>query len=318
MEKSLLQSVWPWSALVVTIIGIPMILWLLPPPFFASATIKIDRGTSITEAAKQLTDAGVVYTPELITVPFFLTGETLTAGTYQFDQSINAVDTVDRLASGDFGIAQSQVVISEGFTNEQIAARIEDELGEENFSAQTFRELAQPHEGYLYPDTYRLHPDATAEEVIALMRENFDRQIKPLQSEISSFDQSREAVLKMASLVELEAANYEIRRRIAGVLWRRLELGMPLQVDAAFVSLLGKNTYELTRSDLKTESPYNLYTNIGLPPTPIANPGKSAIKAVVNPIKGEDLYYLSDRSGNFYFAEDLENHNQNKRDFLDS
>lgn len=266
-----------------------------------------------------MADAGVVYTPEVITITYmFNKNNNLVAGTYGFDTAENAIDVVDRLSSGDFQIPQNSVVIPEGFTNEQIAERLEAVLDPETFSVEEFLIQAAPYQGYLYPDTYYLHADVSTSEVIRRMRDNFADKIEPLQSEIEEFPYSLEDIVKMASLVELEAANYEIRRRIAGVLWKRLTEEMPLQVDAVFVSLLGKNTYELTRDDLRVESPFNLHTNKGLPPRPIANPSVEAIRATVNPIMSDDLYYLSDTSRNFYFAETLSEHNQNRRDYMDA
>jgi len=150
------------------------------------------------------------------------------------------------------------------------------------------------------------------------MRRNFYEQIKTIETEILSFEHPLEDIVKMASLIEREAANYEDRRRIAGVLWNRIDIGMPLQVDAVFAPLLGKSTYDLTREDLATDSLYNLHINTGLTPTPIANPGLEAIKATINPINTEDIFYLSDRAGNFYFAETLDQHNYNRDNFLNA
>lgn len=315
MNISLLQSVLLW-AIGVLIVTIPIVLWLVPPPFFTSVTVDITRGTSVAEAADKLAESGVVYTPELVTLPFKATGNNIPAGTYQFSTKENAVTVVSRLAEGDYGISQNSVVIPEGFTNQQIADRLQNKLKSENFSSEAFLRLAEEHQGYLYPDSYQFYTDVTAEEVIQIMRENFDKQISSLKDELSNFDKSLADVIKMASLVELEAADYQIRRRIAGVLWNRIEANMPLQVDAVFMPLIGKGTSELTKSDLEIESPYNLYINTGLPPTPIANPGLESIRATVKPVSSEDLYYLSDSEGNFYFAETLAKHNLNKQKYL--
>lgn len=316
MLKKTLQSTLLWSAAAFIVVVVPLILWLVPPPFFSATTVEVRRGATISEVAQKISDAGVVYTPELITISLLIKGDNVTAGAYKFNSPVNAITVADRLAAGDFQMPQAKVVIPEGFTNEQIAERLRSELDEESFSAGGFLDQARDKQGYLYPDTYRLHTDATAEEVISLMEENFYEQISSLEEEINNFDHSLSGVVKVASLIELEAADYEIRRRISGVLWKRLAEGMPLQVDAVFVSILGKNTYELTHDDLRTESPYNLYRNTGLPPTPIANPGIDSIRAAVNPITSDDLYYLSDRDKNFYFTSTLSEHNQNKRKYL--
>ncbi|MEX2515008.1 MAG: endolytic transglycosylase MltG [Candidatus Paceibacterota bacterium] len=312
MHSQSLQSTLLWSVATLLFIGVPILLWLVPPPLFSSAMVSIQRGDSISLAAEKLTDAGVVYTPEIIILPFLASGGEVVAGTYAFNQSVNAATVFERISSGSFGVPQGRVVIPEGFTNEQIADRLDKALDSETFSRDDFLTEAYPHQGYLYPDTYNFYTDASSEEVISIMRDNFTDKIASVQGEIASFEHSLADVVKMASLVELEASDYEVRRRIAGILWNRINADMPLQVDAAFVPLIGKNTYELTMADLKIESPYNLYTNTGLPPRPIANPGIESIRATVNPIESDDLYYLSDRNGNFYFAETLPKHAENR------
>jgi UPF0755 protein len=318
MQPKKIQSSLLWSVATILGISVPIFLWLVPPPLFSSATVHVQRGESVSQAAQKLTDAGVVYTPELLIIPFLASGEQIVAGTYAFEQPENASTVYQRVASGSFGIPQGRVVIPEGFTNEQIAYRIEGVLDSEQFSRPEFIKKAYSQQGYLYPDTYDFHADSTADEIIAVMRDNFDTKIDTISEELSSTQYALDDVIKMASLIELEAADYQIRRRIAGVLWKRIDEGMPLQVDAAFVSLIGKNTYELTMADLQIDSPYNLYTNTGLPPRPIANPSIQAVRATIDPIMGNDLYYLSDRDQNFYFAETLPGHAKNRRAYLDA
>lgn len=296
----------------------PVVLLLVPPPLFTSAVVDIPRGSSVSTAAEKLADAGVVYTPEIVSLSFRLTDGNLVAGTYDFNSSESAVSVVNRLSEGDFRIPQNQVVIPEGFTNEQIADRLDEVLDPETFSRDEFIQKAAPYQGFLYPDTYYLHANITMSEVIERMRDNFTDKMEPLAAEINNFPYPLEEIVAMASLVELEAADYEIRRRVAGVLWSRIEAGMPLQVDAVFLPLLGKNTYELTRTDLRVESPYNLHINTGLPPRPIANPSIESIQATINPIITDDLYYLSDMSRNFYFAETLSEHNENRHNYMDT
>ncbi|MEX2368956.1 MAG: endolytic transglycosylase MltG [Candidatus Paceibacterota bacterium] len=318
MHISSLQSVLLGGLLGFIFLIIPAVMWLVPPPFFSASTVEVPRGASITEVAQSLAAEGVIYSPELIIIPFRISSSSIAAGMYSFNDRLSAAQVVRRLRAGAFGIPQAEVVIPEGFTNEQIANRLVEVLGEANFSRSKFLDTAAQVEGYLYPDTYHLHPDATAKEVIQIMRSNFYQQIQVLELEIKSFGRPLEDVIKMASLIEREAANYDDRRRIAGVLWNRIDIGMPLQVDAVFAPLLGKSTYDLTREDLAIDSPYNLHVNTGLTPTPIANPGLEAIKATIDPIKTEDIFYLSDRAGNFYFAETLDQHNYNRENFLNA
>ena len=116
----------------------------------------------------------------------------------------------------------------------------------------------------------------------------------------------------MASILEGEARRMETRKIIAGILWTRLEIDMPLQVDATFRYINGKGTFDLTKADLEEDNPYNTYINKGLPPTPISSPGIDAISAALNPIKTNYIYFLSDNDGNMYYAVDFEGHKKNR------
>jgi UPF0755 protein len=120
----------------------------------------------------------------------------------------------------------------------------------------------------------------------------------------------------MASIIEKEARTMEARQIIAGILWKRISIGMPLQVDVSFKYINGKVTEDLTLADLKIDSPYNSYLYKGLPPTPIANPGLDSIKATIKPIKTDYLYFLSDKNGGMHYAKDYAEHLHNKELYL--
>jgi UPF0755 protein len=122
----------------------------------------------------------------------------------------------------------------------------------------------------------------------------------------------------MASLVEEETRTPADRRLVAGILWKRIKLGMPLQVDAVFPYINGKNTYEVTARDLKIDSPYNTYLYPGLPIAPIANPGLDSIKAAIEPAESPYLYYLSDRAGAMHYAKTFEEHKRNRELYLNA
>jgi UPF0755 protein len=120
----------------------------------------------------------------------------------------------------------------------------------------------------------------------------------------------------MASILEEEANNTEDRRIISGILWKRIEKGMALQVDAPFYYLFGKGSSQLTLSDLATTSPYNTYVNKGLPSAPISNPGLDAIKAAINPKSTPYYFYLADRKGITHYATDHDGHVANRNNYL--
>ena len=127
---------------------------------------------------------------------------------------------------------------------------------------------------------------------------------------------SGDVIVTLASLIEREVRTQEDMKMVSGILWRRLQLGIPLQVDAAIVYLTGKKTGEVTYDDLKIESPYNTYLHRGLPPRPIANPGLNALIAAIYPAESDYLYYLSKPTGETVFSKTLEEHNTAKAKYL--
>lgn len=171
-------------------------------------------------------------------------------------------------------------------------------------------------EGFLFPDTYRIFRDASATEAISKMLENFDKKISPeLRSEIHDSGRTLLEIITMASLIEKEVANDSDRKIVAGILWKRLNLGIPLQVDATVNYVTGKKGSPNAK-DLATKSPYNTYQNRGMPPGPIANPGLGAILAAIHPTKNPYLYYLSTPEGATIFSRSLEEHNIAKARYL--
>lgn len=120
----------------------------------------------------------------------------------------------------------------------------------------------------------------------------------------------------MASLLEEEARTTETRKMVSGILWKRLSAGMPLQVDAVFPYIIGKNTFEITLKDLEFDSPYNTYKYKGLPPGPISNPGKDSILAAIYPTKSDYWFYLSDKNGLMHYAITFDEHKINKAKYL--
>lgn len=195
-----------------------------------------------------------------------------------------------------------------------MAEQIESALPD--ISAQEFSSVARQYEGYLFPDTYLFELTSTGPAIVKTMRENFDKKIAPLAASIAGSSHSLSDIVTMASLVEKEARTPEDRRIIAGILWKRLELGMPLQVDAVFGYIQNRDTYSPSFADLKIESPYNTYLHPGLPPGPIANPGFDSLEAVLHQTSSDYLYYLTGKDGNMYYAVTYATHLANQRKYL--
>lgn len=172
-------------------------------------------------------------------------------------------------------------------------------------------------EGHLFPDTYRFKKSAGLEEIVKKLLENFGRKLKPeLRAEISRQGKSIFEVVTMASLIEAEAREEKDRRLVADILWRRLSIGMPLQVDSSVNYITGEKKAAISSAEQKIDSLYNTYKYPGLPLGPINNPSLSAILAAIYPEKNNDWFFLADKEGKIHYAKDLKEHGENKMRFL--
>jgi UPF0755 protein len=218
------------------------------------------------------------------------------------------------MTSGDYRLKQIKVTFPEGVDVSEMSKIISIKLPK--ISLAEFVEKGKTLEGYLFPDTYLFEINVTTDTVIKVMQDNFKTRISTLNDKVLSFGKPLSDIIKMASIVEEEARTMESRQIVAGILWKRLSLEMPLQVDASFKYINGKNTSNLTLEDLKIDSAYNSYLYKGLPPTPICNPGLSSITATLTPIKTNYLYFLTDRRGEMHYAKTYSEHLQNKELYL--
>ncbi len=172
-------------------------------------------------------------------------------------------------------------------------------------------------EGFIFPDTYRVFKNASVKDIIIKTLDNFNKKLTPaLKTEIKARGKSLYDVLIMASILEKEVPNDDDRRLVAGILWKRLKAKMPLQVDSTLNYVTKGKNPSLTKEELKIDSPYNTYKYRGLPPTPICNPGESAIRAAIYPKNSEYWYYLSTKDGKTIFSKTLEEHNRAVEKYL--
>jgi UPF0755 protein len=185
------------------------------------------------------------------------------------------------------------------------------------FDSATFLMLARDKEGYLYPDTYTFLPNATVSQVLDALERTFYERIRPLETAIASSGKPIHEIITMASLLEKEAWDDDERKQIAGVLWHRIDINMPLQVDAVFGYIKGTNTFNPKFSDLEVDSPYNTYKNKGLPPGPIGSPSISSIEAAAQPVPTDALFYLHGRDGVLRVSKSFKEHLANRRMYLD-
>jgi UPF0755 protein len=234
---------------------------------------------------------------------------TVSEGDYSFAHPVSVLEVAMRISGRQFGIDRTKVTFPEGFTTRDMSARLAANF--EGFDGARFDALTKDSEGYLFPDTYKFFQSVTADMVVTTLKQNFTAKIAPLEKDIASSRRSRADIIIMASIIEKEANGADDRAVIAGILWKRLDAGIALQVDAPFLFLLNKDSRDLTRADLATKSPYNTYLNKGLPPTPINNPGLAAITAAIHPVSSPYLYYLHDKTGQIHYARTYAEHKKN-------
>lgn len=314
MEEKKFFSVrilWTLFLFVLIMIALVWRFFFAPSDFPVGEKIVIPEGKTLHEISVLLGKERVIKKPIFFDAYIRLMGEELNlkAGTYKFDSPLSVVRVAKKVIAGDYNIPLAKVTIREGLRRNEVTEILENEFV--NFSREEFMNLTLNSEGKLFPDTYFLTEDASTQDIVEMINTNFIKRIESVLPRIETSKYNLNEVLTLASIVEKEVAKPEDRKIVAGILENRLEAGIPLQVDAVFEFILGKNTYELTRADLKYDSPYNTYLYRGLPPGPIASPGLDAIDAVLRPTHSDFIYYVSDREGNTYFAKTLKEHNTN-------
>ncbi|OJI06195.1 hypothetical protein BK004_05005 [bacterium CG10_46_32] len=185
------------------------------------------------------------------------------------------------------------------------------------FRPLVYRTAAAPLEGFLFPDTYEVFADASLKDIITKMVANFDSKVTPeLRDEIARQHKNFYDVLIMASIIEAEVPHEDDRAIVSDIFWSRLESGVALQSDATLHYIIGGSSPSLTSEQLEINSQYNTYKYQGLPPTPIGNPGISAIRAAIYPANTDYFYFLSTPEGKTIFSRTLEEHNAAKFKYL--
>ncbi len=303
-------------AVLLLIIIFSWVFFIPVSHFPVGKIIEIPSGTTLSGVSDILKKEGVISSGFLfrVYVKIFAGNRPVLSGSYLLDERQSLVGMADRLISGNFHVSRIKILVTEGMDVQSISEVLAS--SSPAFQQAKFLETAQKMEGYLFPDTYFFFSTVSPEEVISVMRENFDTKTTTLNAKIRSSGHTLQEIITMASIIEREAVTPKDRRIISGILWKRISLGMPLQVDATFSYINGKGSAELTASDLKIDSPYNTYVYRGLPPGPIANPGFDTILSALEPVKTPYLYYLSDDSGVMHYAKTFSEHVVNKTKYL--
>ncbi|MGF9762870.1 endolytic transglycosylase MltG [Microvirga sp. 0TCS3.31] len=280
-------------------------------PLQSDKVVVIPRNTGTGEIAQILKQEGVIEQPLLFQAYAYMNRQRgqLKAGEFQFKAGTSVEEAIDTLIQGRAIL--HTVSVPEGLTSEQVLARLyEHEI-------LTGDVTETPREGSLLPDTYKFERGTTRQQIIntmqAAQRQALE-QIWQRRSPELPIKSPQELVI-LASIVEKETGRADERTRVAGVFINRLMKRMRLQSDPTIVYGLvgGKGTLGrgILRSEIEAATPYNTYVVEGLPPGPIANPGRAALEAVANPSRTKDLYFVADGSGGHAFAETYEQHQRN-------
>jgi UPF0755 protein len=289
----------------------------------ATATqVIVPRGTTFAEVAHALAVDGVISNVTTFRLLARVRGEeaAVRAGEYRFAARLTQNEVLRALVTGGAQVA-TWVTIPEGFTAAQIAQRLErDGVGPAAPFLRDFdgRRLVvggvrtRNLEGFLFPSTYLMPLGASPQQAATPMVAEFFKELpRDATSRARALHVTLPQAVTVASLVEREAKSEVDRPKIAEVIYNRLRLRMPLQVDATIEYALPEHKAQLSFGDLKIDSPYNSYTHVGLPPTPIANPGLPSLEAALRPSKGDDLYYVYCGNGVHVFARTLAEHQAN-------
>lgn len=285
-----------------------------PGPLEVSTVLVVPKGESTTGIADRLAAEGVIADRRIFMTSIFyfmhLKGQgTLKAGEYQFDKHASMRQVLDTLVEGKS--IQYRVTFPEGWTSQQIVERLAANPELDGPVPEI------PAEGSLLPDTYSFGSKDTRQDIVQRMQVAHQKFLAKVWEERDPdiMVKSPEEAVILASIVEKETGVAEERPRIASVFHNRLRKGMRLQSDPTIIYGIfggsGMRDHPITREELERETPYNTYKINGLPPTPIGNPGRAAIEAVLKPAKTNDVYFVATGNGGHVFSTTLAEHNRN-------
>jgi UPF0755 protein len=295
----------------------------------AEQFVDLPQGIGSLPIGERLVQAGVMRDLATYRAALWLSGQGrhLKAGDYRFDRAMTPLEIIDKIARGDVFVIT--VTFPEGLTIAEMAKIFESHgLG----TAATFvkaagdpaaiRDLdpaAKDLEGYLFPETYAVSRHTDAVKLVHLMTARFEKVLTPeLRQAATARHLTVRQMVTLASIVEKETAKADERSRVAAVYTTRLRIGMPMQCDPTVIYGLvkaGRYDGNIHKADLSFDSPYNTYRYPGLPPGPIASPGRASLDAAVHPADADFLYFVSRNDGSHEFSRTLEEHNRNVQKF---
>jgi UPF0755 protein len=306
-----------FTLLIVLAIAIAAVLFIgkqrfeAPGPLAEDKMVNIPRGLGIKDIADLLQREGVIDQPYVFmgsVIALKARGE-LKYGEYQFARNSSVADVVDTITEGK--VVQHAVTVPEGLTSEQIVARLLENDG----LAGQIKEI--PREGTLLPQTYKFTRGMTREQIIQRMQQAHRRVLQEVwERRMQDLPvKTPEQLVTLASIVEKETGRPDERTRVAAVFVNRLKNRMRLQSDPTIIYGLtggrGSLGRPILRSEIEQPTPYNTYLVDGLPPGPIANPGRASLEAAANPARTKELYFVADGTGGHVFSENYAEHQKN-------
>ena len=317
--------------LILAIVGVLIIggglgaLYLVPNTFAqddGTQVLVIEKGQTGTEIADMLYERGLIRSTQGFKLWLYLSGtnDKLQTGHYQIPNKVTVRELISLLQEGH--VESIRVTIPEGYSVGDIAIVLEKNqiMKAKDFLAEAKTYVPYPYmkgtkpatypvEGFLFPSTYEIPVGATPRDVIQMMADEMNRYLTPaVKKQIQAQHMSIHDFVTLASIVERESLFDADRPTIAGVFKKRLAHGIPLQSDATISYVLGYAKEDVTIGDTQLQSPYNTYVSKGLPPGPIANPGKKSLDAVLYSENTDYLYFVADKEGHNHFSKTYEEH----------
>lgn len=295
----------------------------------AKIRVVIPKGRSAEAIGKQLEEEEIIKSSLAFKIYVQVYGKqgNVNSGEFTLSPSMTIPEILEVMGKGP---EEVWVTVPEGLRREEVVEKVIEGVGYAGPVAADFRteflDLTMDDEGYLFPDTYLLPFDVTAQQVVTLMTTTFASRFGALEEKMEAKGLSLEETVILASILEKETKTDTERPVIAGIYFNRLDIDMPIQADATVQYVLGTNRCSgkvdcdwwnpPTRAELQIDSRFNTYKYAGLPPAPIANPGLSSLKAVVESQKTPYYYYIHEPDGTVHYAETLDEHNANVARYL--
>ena len=334
----------PWVAVIMLVCIAVVVLavtqigrnWLVPAKAHDTQIVEVElpEGTPVSTMGDILEEQGLIRSSSAFSLLVRVQGAAanLQAGVHDLSPSMTMPEIVAALQEGAEEAGLLKVTVNEGLTVDQIAEVVADST---SYSAEDFlnlmsnqeflAQLVQQYpiltdsynnpnvryvlEGYLFPATYDVAQGETLESLVTQMVDKTNEVLSKYQADIDASSYSLQDIMSIASLVEKEGQTTEDRKLIAGVFYNRLEQGMPIQSDISVLYALGTHKEMVTYDDLEVDSPYNLYTNAGLPPGPMNSPSEDAIAAALEPTDNDYLYFYANlKTGEVFYTDDYEQH----------